>query len=428
MKKKCIDLSTIIVSLTRNLSLSILMMAAVALPSWGQAKKVEIVGNPSVKDDQVTIRIKVKSIEDKPVMGLQDTNFKLIVDNKELPFKTKDWKSPEESIPPPAWIIVLIDFSGSMNMRDSRGTKKITGAINAIRQVTKVLGERGGNTQISIVPFGEPGTNCRGYAVNQETLNKFFAANDFKLKNYLDYLANVTPCASTNLYEPLRKAMRFLANAEDTRFYVPENSPQPQPRLSIILLSDGYHNATNEKEDFETLTTLLKRNSNITVHTLGYGLTPQQLGRKYNLGKPATRGDIGVGAKKVPEAEFVDQKRLAEIARLTGGIAEFSGDAEAIAQNLQLFLNALLGEYEITYTQPNADRGSKHNVQVVVTDKANQTVKSSAKPYMITVFGRSLPLTVRTIMVVCILSAIAFGGVLPFYYWGKHLKQEALGD
>jgi hypothetical protein len=116
------------------------MIAALAYPSWGQVKEAEIVGNPSVKDDRVTVRIKVKGTEDRPVMALQDTNFKLIVDKKELKFKTKDWKSPEESIPPPAWIIVLLDFSGSMNMQDSRGTKKITGAINAIRQFTKVLG------------------------------------------------------------------------------------------------------------------------------------------------------------------------------------------------------------------------------------------------------------------------------------------------
>lgn len=427
MKIKFIGSSTIIVFLTRNLSLSMLMIAAFASSSWAQAKEAEIVGNPSIKNDQITIRIKVKGTEDRPVMALQDTNFKLIVDKKELKFKTKDWKSPEESIPPPAWIIVLLDFSGSMNMQDSQGTKKITGAINAIRQFTKVLSERGGNTQISIVPFGEPGTNCQGYAVNQETLDKFFAANDFKLQNHLDYLASVTPCASTNLYEPLQKAIKLLANPEDIRFHVPENSPQPQPRLSIILLSDGYHNAKNEQEDFQSLTTLLKQN-NITVHTLGYGLTPEQLGQKYKLGKPATRADIGAGEKKVPEAEFVDKKRLAEIAKLTGGIAEFSGNAEAIAQNLQLFLNALLGEYEITYTSPNADRGSKHNVQVVVTDKGSPPVQSSAKAYTITVFGRSLPLAVRLTMVTCILAAIAFGGVLPFYYWGKHLKQEALGD
>ena len=415
--------------MTRRLSLSIMIVASLTSPSWGKEKVAEIVGNPKVSDDQITVRIKVKDEEERPIMGLQDTDFKLIVDNKEVTFKSKDWKSPEESVPPPAWIIVLLDFSGSMNQPDSTGNKKIVGAINAIRQFTKVSSERGGNTQIGIIPFGEPSRYCKqGYPINNNTLDKFFLASDFKLQNNLDYIASLTPCASTNLYEPLMKAVRFLANTKDPRFYLPPDSPEPQPRLSIILLSDGYHNASNEQRDFTALSTLLKRNTNITVHTLGYGLTPQELGQKYKLGKPATRADIGKGEKKVPEEEFVDQKRLAEIAKLTGGIAEFSGNAEAIAQNLQLFLNALLGEYEITYTQPNAERGSQHNVQVEVTPQGATSVKSQPKGYTIRIFGRSLPLGMRLIMLGCIFGTIGFGGVVPFYFWGQYLKQEALRD
>jgi hypothetical protein len=118
-------------------------------PSLAQVKKAEIIGSPTFKDDRVTIRIKVKGGDDRPVMGLEDTNFKLTVDKKEVKLKPKDWKSPEETVPPPAWIVVLLDFSGSMNQVDSGGTKKIAGAINAIRQFTKISGERGGNTQIS---------------------------------------------------------------------------------------------------------------------------------------------------------------------------------------------------------------------------------------------------------------------------------------
>jgi hypothetical protein len=426
MKKKSIVLSTIIASLTHKLSLSLLVVASLASPSWAKENVAEIVNNPTVNDDRVTIRIKVKNEAERPVMGLQDTDFKLLVDQKEVRFATRDWKSPEESVPPPAWILVMLDFSGSMNQLDSGGTKKITGAINAVRQFIQVLSQRGGNTQISIVPFGESGSRCQGYPVNKETLDKFFAANDFKLQNHLNYLAKSTPCASTNLYEPLNQAIRFLATSEDERFYVAENSDQPQPRLSIILLSDGYHNKANEQQDFTALTNLFRRNPLITVHTLGYGLTPQQLGQKYKLGRPATRADIGSG--KVPEAEFVDQKRLEEIAKLTGGITEFSGNAKAIAANLQLFLNALLGEYEITYTQPNAERGAKHDVQVVVNIPGGKPVESPPKAYRISVFGRSLPLVVRLIMLIFTLLAIALGGIVPFYFWGKHLKQEALQD
>jgi len=405
-------------------------VASLASPSWANnnvAKNVaEIVNNPRVKDDRVTIRIKVKNSADRPVMGLEDTNFKLLVDEKEVPFATKDWKSPEETIPPPAWIIVLLDFSGSMNQLDRGGTKKITGAINAVRQFIQVLSQRGGDTQISIVPFGKSGSNCQGYPVNNETLGKFFGAKDFKLQNYLDYLAKTTPCASTDLYTPLNQAIRFFANGEDETFDTSENSDAPQPRRSIILLSDGYHNQINENQDFEGLKKLLKNNPLITVHTLGYGLTPTELGQKYKLGRPANRADLASG--KVPESEFVDQKRLQEIASLTGGITEFSGNAKAIAENLQLFLNALLGEYEITYTQPNAERGAKHDVQVVVNIPRGESVKSPPKAYRITVFGRSLPLMVRLIMLICVLLAMVFAGVLPFYFWGEALKQEALQD
>ncbi|MDM3860792.1 MAG: VWA domain-containing protein [Aphanizomenon gracile PMC644.10] len=426
MKKNIIALSTTTAFWTPRLSLSLLLLLTLAYPGLAQVKKTEVIGSPTFKDEKVTIRIKVNNQEDRPLMGLEDTNFKLTVDKKEVKFKPKDWKSPEETVPPPAWIIVLLDFSGSMNQVDSGGTKKIAGAINAIRQFTKISGERGGNTQISIVPFGKAGSKCPESPVNEETLDKFLAANDFKLQNNLDYLSSLSPCASTDLYEPLTTAVKFLANTKDSRFYLPENSSQPQPRLSIILLSDGYHNALNEATDFAALTKLLQRKENITVHTLGYGLTPQELGVKYKLGRPATRADLN--KRKVPEAEFVDQQRLAEIAKLTGGIAEFSGNAERIAENLQLFLNALLGEYEITFTQPNAERGSKHKVQVKVSSQDGKAKESQTIEYIMPVFGRSLPLGVRLIMVISVLFIVIIFGIVPFHYWGKHLKAEAQRD
>ena len=428
MNHESIALSTIIASLTRKLSLSVLLLGFFNSPSWGQAKQAEIVGKPLVNEDRVTIRIKVKGEQDKPVMGLFDTDFRLLVDQQEVDFRPKDWKSPEETIPPPAWIVVLLDFSGSMQELDSRGTTKIEGAIKAIREFTEVLGERGGETRVTIVPFGESGQGCEGYPVNNDTLEKFFPAGDFKLQNYLDYLAGFTPCASTNLYEPLNRAVRFLADTDDTRFYVPEESDEPQPRLSIILLSDGYHNKPNEEQDFKTLELLLRRNDQIIVHTLGYGLTPEQLGQKYKLGRPVTRQDLGYGEGKVPPEEFVDQKRLAEIAQLTGGIGEFSGDAQAIAESLQLFLNALLGEYEITYTDPNPARGSKHSVHVAVKSSDGSVVESTPQSYIITVFGRSLSFSVRLTMVMSVFLVMGLGGILPFWFWGEWLKWDALDD
>ncbi|URD48716.1 vWA domain-containing protein [Chroococcidiopsis sp. CCNUC1] len=424
MRKNYSGLSTTIVFWTRRLSLSILLAGCLCSPSWGQVKTIEIVGNPTVHEDEVKLRIKVTDTNNRPLMGLQPTDFNVEVDKTTVKFKSKNWKSSEQTEPPPTWIVVLLDFSGSMQQMDSRGTTKLEGAIAAIRKFTAAIAERSPNTQIAIVPFGDPGVNCSGYPVDRENLDKFFPASDFKLGNYLDFLGGQIPCASTNLYEPVTKTINFLSSLEDSRFYVTEKaseeSSQPQPKLAVVLLSDGYHNKPNEQQDFDSLISLLKQNDRIIVHTLGYGLTSEQLGQKYQLKHPATRADIGTAPNKVPEEEFVDQKRLAEIAKATGGIAEFSPDAETVAAKLKVFLNALLGEYEIVYTDPSGERGSKHDVSVKV-----QSVTSESKPYTITVFGRSLPLSTRLLMLAIVLLTIGVAGVLPFSLWAKHLKREA---
>jgi len=427
--KKSIDLFTTIAFWTRRLSFSVLISVCLSHLSQVQAQEADIV-NAAVNEDRVTIRIKVTGKEGRPVTNLTEDDFKLFVDDQEVFFKYKDWKSSQETIPPPAWIIFLLDMSGSMQEPDSPGSSKtkLEGAIDAIREFTKTTANRGGNTQVAIVPFGEPhSVQCPegkgGYTIDKEALDKFFPVGDFKLQNYLDYLADLTPCASTNIYEPLTKTIGFLSERRsDPRFYPEEKFQQPQPRLSIILLSDGYHNKPREEEDFQQLLSLLKRNDNIIVHTLGYGLTPRELGDKYGLGREATRRDIGT----IPAEEFVDEDRLESISSLTGGISEISGDAQAVGDALTLFLNALLGEYQITYTEPNPIRGSKHNVQVTVESEEIKTGLSNPKPYTITVFGRSLPLEVRLTMLLGIFLVIGIAGVVPFYFWGKSLKQEAL--
>jgi hypothetical protein len=426
--KKITALSIIIASLIPKVSLTCFFLTTLISPIFAQTqtiKKAEIV-RAIPKNDDVTLRIKVTGEGDRPVMGLSFNDFKLEVENQPIEIDRKKWKSPEQSEPPPAWIVVLLDMSGSMASPDSSGKSKLEGGIEAINQFIDILAERGGDTHVAIVPFGEGsgGENltCDGFEVKKETLDKFFSPKDIKLKNYLDYLANLKPCASTNLYQPLDEAVEFLGNVNDPRFYLTEEAEKKgelAPRLSIILLSDGYHNRANEVEEFAQLSEKLKTYDNIIVHTLGYGLTPQQLAKKYNLSKPATRQDLNEG--KVPEEEFVDKQRLAEIAQITGGIAEFSGDAEDIAENLRLFLNALLGEYEITYTDPNPERGATHNVIVEVAE-----VKSEPKSYTVPVFGRTLPSNVRLLIFISTLMGMGLLGILPFYLWGKYLEQKIL--
>ncbi|MGB3511324.1 MAG: vWA domain-containing protein [Microcoleaceae cyanobacterium] len=449
-------MSTTIGSWTRKVSLSLLIVGCWINPSLAQIKNVEIIeAIPDRNEAKVTLRLKAYDQNNKPVIGLQKEDFNLTVCPPKADPKTGEcqtlnqadinWKIPQPEELPPAWIIVLLDFSGSMKQLDSSGEKtKLEGAVTAIRKFNQDLAKRGTNTKISIVPFGKGGKNCPGNKVSPKELDKFVLAGDEKVEESLKKLEGELDklCAATDIYEPLRQAVQFFGNSEDTRFNPPEDTNLSQPRRSIILLSDGYHsiygNRQNEPElegqDFEKLVFMLKSYPNITVHTLGYGLTPQQLQQKYNLEQPPTIRDISIrGGRKsnnseelteLAAEEFVDQKRLQQIAEVTRGIAEFSGNAEDISRSLTEFLEALFDEYEINYVQPiNADRGSLHNVQVSL-NLSDNSVDSELKPYVFPWVSRSLPLLTRTIIFLLALAVLLGGGVIPFLLWSKSMKRE----
>ncbi len=456
MVKNYSDLSTIIASWTRKLSLSLLILSFHINPSFARVKNLEIIeAIPDRNEGEVRLRVKVYDQNNKPVRGLQKDDFNLTVCPPKAEPKTGEcqtlnqadinWKIPLPEELPPGWVVVLLDFSGSMKQLDSSGEKtKLEGAIAAIRKFNQDLAEKGENTKISIVPFGKGGKNCPGNQVRKKELDNFVLAGNKKveqtLKNLESQLDNL--CAATDIYEPLRQAVQFFGNPEDTRFNLPANSNLPQPRRSIILLSDGYHSIYGEREnepeleaqDFEKLVFMLKSYPNITVHTLGYGLTPQQLQQKYDLKEPPTIRDISKrGGKKsnnseslteLAAEEFVDQKRLQQIAGVTNGIAEFSGNAETISTSLTEFLEALFDEYQINYIQPiNADRGSLHNVQVSFK-LPNNLVDSELEPYVFPWVSRSLPRLTRIIIFLFTLAALLGGGVIPFLLWAKSIKRE----
>ena len=435
MKKKSIALFTTIASSILKLSLSVLIASCFSYSVWAQVKEVKIAEDPKVdKKDLVNLRVKVKDSRERPVFELEEENFRVFVDSEEVPIE--NWQSPRTATPPPAWIVVLLDMSGSMKGDDSRGTSKLQGAVNAIRKLSENADKPGSETRIAVVPFGEKGSKCsKGYKVNTATLEKFFSAGHPQIDNYLTELQQEKPCASTNLYQPLIDAVDFLGDRSNTNFYPPEDSsvPQvPQPRLSIIFLSDGFHTEDENKnpggyteQDYlNELSSKLKRNPDITIHTLGYGLTPEQLGKKYNLGGPAKRSDVN---KTVPENEFVDQEALAKIAGLTGGITEFSADESAISRSLERFLQSILGEYKITFADPEPIiREKQHNVYVEVNN--GKEVISPEEIYRSRGFGLEVPWKVRRPMWIGIFLILVLGGILPFWLWGQQIKQQALDD
>ena len=162
------------------------------------------------------------------------------------------------------------------------GKTKLEGAIAAIRKFNQDLAKKGENTKISIITFGKGDKNCPGNQVRKKELDNFVLAGKKKVEQTLNKFESQLDnlCAATDIYEPLRQAVQFFGNPEDTRFNLPVNSNLPQPRRSIILLSDGYHsiygNRENEPEleaqDFEKMMFMLKSYPNITVHTLGLSL------------------------------------------------------------------------------------------------------------------------------------------------------------
>ncbi|MCC5896394.1 MAG: VWA domain-containing protein [Phormidium sp. BM_Day4_Bin.17] len=385
-------------------------------------------GRPQIENDRVKLRVQVTDDNDRPVMQLQEEQFEVLVDGD--PITVDNWRSPEESQPPPAWIVVLLDYTGSMNQKDTGGQTRIASAIAATRRFLSETRDRGGDTRVAILPFGVGGGTCEGHDVTREGISqRFFSPGDVRQENLLSYLESETPCASTDIYGPVNEAVRLLANRDDERFYLPEDSSEPDPRLSVILLSDGYHNRPNGERDFENLMTLLNRENHITVHTLGYGYTQEQLGQMFDLGRPATIDDVQTSNNPdnpVPAELFVEEEPLQQMSEATGGIAEFSGNEDDISQALRLFLDALLGEYELSY-QETADRGEIRQVQVQV-DVNNEEVVSEKQSYTVPVFGRSLPLGTRLTMTGFLLILLGFGGVLPFYLWGQKLKRDAEED
>lgn len=457
MKKKSTGLFTTIASSIRVLSLAASAIAASAVASWAETipTEVEIRHRPSVgKSDRVTLRISVKGNGGRPVMNLTEENFAIYLSDpvnqrfEETPIGSfADWKNPQESDPPTAWIVTLLDLSGSMlcpadetirdRCEDYNGQDtKLKEAIAAMNVLTEEAAQLSRASNLAVIPFARGNDlSCPkgNYPVNASTLGtlQFFAPDDYKIEKYLNEVAAYPSdrvCGSTNLYDPIAAAVNFLADQSNPNFHpfdpnLPDDRQPPQPKLAIILLSDGFHNSPNEAEEFAQLKQTLENNSNVAIiHALGYGLTPEELGTKCGLGRAVRRGDLGVTPcpnleGTVPPEEFVDKERLDEIAAITGGISAVSGDPDEIAAAFRLFLESILGEYEIVYTDPFAERAAKHAVRVGVRVGNEAEAISNRQIYSHPLFGRSLPASTRLTMIGAIVALLAILGALPYLLW-----------
>ena len=433
------------------------------------------------KEDRVTLRVKVVDDDRRPIEGLSLNNFKIeaqrlygnnnrqdvnsenddsqtfVLENQGISSSDETsnnsinqtsssngrgtaveriikFLTPRQSKPDPAYIAILLDMSGSMKHEDAEGIKKVDGAVGAIREfLGKVESDRL-PFKVAIIPFGEGCSNS--YRVNQNSFeNNFYSASSNALYEELERLEKTEPCAATNLYQPVEEAAEFLGN--NVNYLVNQESPSTdniQPRLAVILLSDGYHaNREMEQRQFDKLMKALKRHSQISVHTLGYGEPLFNLYDRAKCRQDFNQDELTVDNIayycELPQKDItefiVDERRLKQIARATGGIHEFPNDALAVAENLKTFLTTLR-EYEITFVMPDADRASLHEIKVRV-DSSARDLQLTSEPKVIRMSNfiyRKLPL--RSRLGILGLTAIAsVAGLVPFIGWSKSLKREA---
>ncbi|CCQ66981.1 hypothetical protein CWATWH0402_2479 [Crocosphaera watsonii WH 0402] len=153
---------------------------------------------------------------------------------------------------------------------------------------------------------------------------------------------------------------------------------------------------------------------------MGYGLTPKQLGQKYGLGRAVNwNKDIDWGndkTKLIPRVEYLDEQAINNISSLTNGISRIAGNSKEITESLKLFLQAILGEYEIIYKHPNPQRGRVYQVISSVNP-----VESNSKEYRFTVIGITAP---PNIVAGAFGISIIFIGswFIVYFLWRKELQ------
>lgn len=412
------------------------------LPFPVMASTVDI-SRYSTESDRVTLRFRVFDNNNIPIEGLNRQDIQILsTDSQGNPVNSStikfDLVPPErQSQPDPAYVAILLDMSGSMQHNDSGGTKKITGAIQAIDKFIEQAKSNNIPVKISLVPFGYKGGNqCEHlYEVTQQTIAKnspFYDITNDTLKSQLKELSGIPVCASTNLYQPLQAAASYLKN-EFASITSNVNPEKTQPRLAVILLSDGYDSTKDEQ--IQNLKHFLQQSPSVTVHSLGYGESLSQLRDRAQctiLIPPNDQltADTVSQYCRLPNQDIrefiIDENFLKNIATATGGIYKLSANANEIAKSLTDFLTTLR-EYELVYRQPGADRATIHQTKIQINSPSRGINKltSSAETIRISNFHYQRISLLHRINILAFTTILASIGILTFIKWSHHLKQQA---
>jgi hypothetical protein len=390
--------------------------------------------------DRVTLKVQVRDHRDLLVPGLQANNFTVLTraaNQTEFKYRLTPPKititPPDKVKPDPAYLVILLDMSGSMDNRDESQQVKLQGAIKGIQKFITTIETEKLPVEIALVPFGE---GCaHSYPVNQAVIQKYLEAYPYKTtKTRLSELAHVDVCASTNLYQPLDEAVKFLTTSE--RFQ--QNSWGLPPRLSVILFTDGFDadpDRNKEEQRFQSTRALLALSPHVTVHTMGYGESLTRLRARAQCAQELHSRPLTVDTLltycQLPLGEdirefIVDRSRLTAIAKETGGIARFPRSAEEVSQGLREFLTALR-EYEISYPQPTADRLTIHQAKVIVNAPGrgmSSLISAPIEFQMPNYLYHSLSIWERLAIFLGTLVATVFG-VRRFNAWSHQLKEES---
>jgi len=470
------------------LSTGLALISSTSLLAMGQSVNIT---PRSTLGNQVTLRVKVAGQDNIPIEGLKQEDFVVhTTDRKGNPIKIpKDeftFIAPEQTTPDLAFVVFLVDISGSMKHPDSAGVPKLEGATKAIRKFVEQARSEEIPLKFALIPFGYPGQNeCTGKYLSPVNLNNINnekysfvdITDDGILNKRFKELSDIQSklCASTNLLKPLTVGAVHLRQQFKA-------SQENEARLVIILLSDGYDNSSQDR--INDINEFLQEEPKVTVHTLGYGeslrnlrdradcypniddrdLKPQLIADSCELPRPdinqfikedssenhkmindkAAQCDRQIFAPpfsketsftlenvsyycQLPRPDIkefiIDEYLLNQVAKATGGIYQISNDADSVAKSLTDFLKTLR-EYEIKYQQPDADRASEHAVFIEVNapHRKLNSVVSDKESIRFPTFFFDLK---QHKPVVIGTFAIGFFGLLLFVIWSQILKHQA---